>query len=776
MWVKIARFILRNRNVLLILLLLATAFMAYQATKIEMSYEHGRLIPSDDPDYIAYQEFKKIFGADGNVMVVGIQSDDIYDIEFFNDWYKLTQNVEELAGIENVISIANIPYLKKNQAKGKFDLLPTVAELPRSQAEVDSIKILIENNQLYDGLLYNKATETTLMAISLNQKVLDSEARVALVQEIQNVFDVFGANQNLEIFYSGLPYSRTIFATKVRNELIFFSVLAVLVTALLLWIFFRSFSAVIFPMLVVIIGAICSVGSVVVLGYKITILSGLIPPLIVVIGIPNCVYLLNKYHSEYKKHGNKVKALSRIIEKIGVATLITNTTTAIGFGVFAFTGSLLLKDFGIVASLNIMFVFVVSIIIIPSVYSILPPPKPKQTKHLENRYISKLLKYFESLVSNHRKKVFIVSSVLVLVSAYGLTRLESVGFILDDVPKNDKLYTDLLFFQEHFQGVMPLNVLIDTQKKGGAQRLSNLRKAEKVQALFEAKPYFSKPISIVELIKSANQAFYNNNPKQYRLPNSQESRFVMRYAARSAKNATDEISTNLTDSARRVIRISLNMADVGTKIMRASLDSIKPLVDSIYKNSDTKVTYTGKSLVFLKGNQYLIDSLIFSLILAFILISIIMSVLFRSLRVIFITFVTNSIPLLFTAAAMGFLGVYLKPSTVLIFSIAFGIAVDDSIHFLTKYRQELTRHSWDMKKTVLVALEETGNSMIYTSIILFFGFIIFAASNFQGTVALGILTSVTLIIAMLANLILLPSLILELDGKGKRQIGQRLKK
>jgi predicted RND superfamily exporter protein len=413
--------------------------------------------------------------------------------------------------------------------------------------------------------------------------------------------------------------------------------------------------------------------------------------------------------------------------------------------------------------------------VIPTVFSILPAPKAVHVKHLENKLIYRLLRVFEHLVSERRKAVFISTGILIIAAGIGLTRLEAVGFILDDIPKEDKLYTDLLFFQEHFKGVMPLAVLIDTGKKGGAQKISNLRKIERAEAIFEEHDFFSKPVSVVSLMKAANQAYYNGNPKHYRLPNNQESRFVVPYAVRTA-NREAGVNMTLTDSARQVVRIALNMADVGTKVMKATFEAIRPKVDSIFAGDENvSVTYTGKSPVFLKGNQYLIDSLIFSLVLAFILISFIMAALFKSMRIIFISFATNAIPLLITAAAMGYLGIYLKPSTVLIFSIAFGISVDDSIHFLTKYRQELKWHSWDMKKTVLTALDETGTSMIYTSVILFFGFIIFAASNFQGTVALGMLTSVTLIVAMLANLVLLPSLIIELDSRSKKQIGHRLR-
>lgn len=752
---------------MLLLLGLTTGFMLWNAVQVKMSYEGTQLIPSDDPDFIAYEAFRKTFGVDGNIMVVGVQTDDLFQIEFFNDWAKLTDKVGRLPMVKEVISITNLPALQKNTITRRFDFKPIVDRLPQNQDELDAIAFALGNNKLYDGILLNRETNTTLMAISFDKAVLNSPQRVDAVAAIEKVVDAFGIQHDLEVHYSGLPYIRTIFATKIADELKLFSVLAVLVTAIVMFLFFRSISTVFFSVLVVVIGAIWAMGLIHILGYKLTMLTGLIPPLIVVIGIPNCVYLLNKYHDEFRKHGNKIKALSRIIEKIGIATLITNTTTAIGFGVFYLTDSTALKEFGLVVSVSIMLVFLVSIILIPAVFSYLPSPERKQIKHLENKRVNSMIAWFIRISTDHRTAVFSVTGLIFITAIIGMTRLSALSFIVDDIPKHDRVYKDLKFFESHFKGVMPFEILIDTGRKGGAQSPMQLQKAEEVQAIFQEYPNFAKPISLIEVIKAANQAYFNDNADYYRLPNSQERNFVLPYLMRSQTGTSTAVSA-LTDSTRRLIRISMSMSDVGTHAMQDLFEEVKPRIDSIYEGTQNKVSYTGNSLIFLKGNNYLINSLISSLALAFALIALIMGVLFRSWRIIVISMIPNIIPLLVTAGTMGYLGIALKPSTVLIFSIAFGIAVDDSIHFLTKYRQELERHNWDIRRTVITALKETGPSMLYTSIILFFGFIIFSASNFGGTIVLGIMTSTTLLVAMFANLIILPSLLLRFDKRDKR--------
>lgn len=767
MWTSLARFILRNRAALLVVLALATAFMAWQAAQVRMSYDGNRLIPENDPDLKVYQDFQRTFGIDGNVMVVGVQTEHLFELEFFNEWVKVTEKIKQLPLTANAISITNLPQLSKNESLRKFDFVPIVPTLPQNQDELDRIKSDLLNNKVYGSILLNPQSNATLMAVSFDAAVLNTEDRIEAVQSVTRIMDAFAVQNDVEVHYSGLPYVRTIFSTKVADELKLFSVLAVLVTGIVLFLFFRSFYAVFFPILVVVIGATWAMGLIHLLGYKITLLSGLIPALIVVIGVPNCVYLLNKYHDEYRKHSNKVKALSRIIERIGIATLITNTTTAIGFGVFALTDSVILKEFGIVVATSIMLVFVASIILIPAVFAYLPSPEQQQLRHLDNVRVAGLVRLLEHAVTRYRNAIYVGVVTMACIAAIGALRLQALSFIVDDLPHEDKVYTDLLFFEKHFTGVMPFEILINTGRRGGAQSIAQLAKAEEVQRIFSERAEFAQPLSVVQLVKGANQAYFGGDSSFFRLPNSQERNFVLPYLLRTRGEGSSKALNALTDSARQVIRISMNMADVGTIEMKRIIGEVKPQVAQVMEGTNNKVQYTGTSLIFLKGNTYLINSLVSSLGLAFALISLIMAGMFKSWKIIVISIVPNLFPLIVTAGVMGYLGVALKPSTVLIFSIAFGIAVDDSIHFLTKYRQELMRHNWDIPKTVVVALRETAPSMMYTSIILFFGFIIFGASSFGGTVALGLMTSGTLLVAMLSNLLLLPALILSFDRRDK---------
>lgn len=334
--------------------------------------------------------------------------------------------------------------------------------------------------------------------------------------------------------------------------------------------------------------------------------------------------------------------------------------------------------------------------------------------------------------------------------------------MLDDIPHDHELYSDLKFFETNFTGLMPIEILIDTKKPNGVMQPATLRKIDQLQQELETLPELSKPVSIVEGMKFSRQAYYNGNVSFYGIPNKQEQNFILSYL-KGGKGSSSEVMTSFIDSTRQKTRISLRMADVGTGNMERLDTCIRAKIEKIFPSDKFNTSLTGASVVFFKGTNYLIFNLISSLVLAILIIGSVMALMFRSKRMVLISIIPNIVPQIITAALMGYFGIPIKPSTILVFSIAFGISVDDTIHYLAKYRQSLRETNWSIKAAMVLALKETGLSMIYTSIILFFGFGVFSVSEFGGTSALGILVSLTLFFALFCNLILLPSLLLSLD-------------
>jgi hypothetical protein len=504
-------------------------------------------------------------------------------------------------------------------------------------------------------------------------------------------------------------------------------------------------------------------------GYKITVLSGLIAPLIMVIGLPNCIFLINKYQSEFMSHGNKIKSLTRSIETIGVTLFLANITTAIGFGVLYFTKSSMLVEFGVVAAISVMATYVITLILIPVILNYLPTPKAKHTKHQEGKRINKILDIIDHLVQRRRKAIYLTTTVITALSFWGMTFIDMNGYVVDDLPEKDPVYIDLSFFETNFKGVLPFEISIDTKKPKGifADNARAIYKIKLLQKTLAEYSIFSKPLSIVEGIKFSYQAYHDGNPKFYKVPSIGDLKTLSEYSG-SLKGQNNRLATFM-DSAQQVTRVSYQVADIGSKKMKALMKEIRPKIDSIFDPAEYKINTTGHSLVFLKNNDYLLSNLLESLLIEILLIAIVGIALFRSVRIIVLSKIPCLIPLVITAGIMGFLDIRFKPSTILIFSIAFGISSDGTIYFLTKYRQELKKYKKGAADAISSAIKDTGLSMVYTSIILFCGFAIFSASSFGGTAALGILVSLTLLLSMFTNLILLPAILLSINNKATKK-------
>lgn len=764
-WTQVSRLILKGRYIILILIAAFTYFLASQMQYMRFSYTEANLLPENHKTNIEYNQFLELFGEEGNLIILATEDSSIFTPEKFNAWNDLSKKLDSFNEVDFTVAIGDIQKLKKNKTEQKFDVEPLYDKAPTTTEEVLKIKNeLFENLPFFDNFLYNKKSETIRTIVYLKKDIVNTAARKDFIFDALNpTIEKFERDYNIDIRVSGMPYIRTMNAQNIIDEIGLFVFLALAVTALIFFFFFRSFRATFITLVVVSIGVVWAFGFIGLFRYEITVLMALIPPLIIVIGVPNAIFLINKYQQEVKKHGNQAKSLQRVISKIGNATLMTNVTTASGFATFIFTKSQLLREFGTIASINILAIFVLALLIIPIMYSFLPLPKEKHLKHLERKWIDAIVTWMESIVRNHRFAVYASTIVLIIVSMIGVYMIKISGSLIEDMPKGKQFFKDIVFFEEEFGGIMPLEIVIDTKVEKGVMKLSTLQRMNKLDETIDEIPQLSKSLSVLNIVKYSKQAFYSGIPKYYQLPNNQEKNWILSYTKNSTSNS--DLLNNFVDSTGRYARITTFMKDIGTDKMKLIEDRIQQKIDKEFPKEDYNVSMTGGALVFLKGTTFLINNLVISLSLAILLIAIFMAFMFRSFRMIIISLIPNIFPLLITAGLMGYLGVPIKPSTILVFSIAFGISVDDTIHFLAKYRQELIANNWRIKQSVYAALRETGVSMFYTSIVLFFGFLVFTVSSFGGTIALGGLVSITLLFAMVSNLLLLPSLLLSLEKK-----------
>ncbi|RIV35376.1 RND family transporter [Flagellimonas lutimaris] len=763
-WPKVARIILRNRILILLGVVGFTVFLALQWKNMRFSNTEANILPDDHPASVQYNAFTKIFGEEGNAIVLAIKDSALFTPENFNRWNTLSKQLEAFPEIDYVISLENLKELIKDNDTQTFSMEPLIAAPPKTKSEIDSLTNHLFNElPFYDNLVYNPKTGTIQTVVYLDKDIMNTAVRNEFIlNDLAELVDDFEQETNMDVRVSGMPYIRTWNTKSIVDEIGLFIVGALLVTSIIFFFFFRSFRATFISMCVVIIGVMWAFGILGLLKYEITILTALIPPLIIVIGIPNCIFLINKYQQEVKKHGNQALSLQRVISKIGNATLMTNITTASGFATFIILDSDLLREFGIVASINIIGIFILSLLIIPIVYSFMPLPKTKHLKHLNKKWMDIFVNWMENIVRNHRIAVYITTVAVLVLSIIGIYQMRITGSRIEDLPKKSHFYKDIQFFEAEFDGIMPMEIVVDTKRKNGVVKPATLKRMDRLGTVIDEIPELSRPISIVDLVKYSKQAFYNGIPKYYQLPTSQENTFIMNAVQKSSTEGTDLLQS-FVDSTGQTARLTTYMRDVKIDRMEEIEKDLQEAITKEFPSERYDVFMTGKALLFLKGTKYLVKNLLLSLALAIGLISLFMAYLFRSFKMVIISLVPNLLPLVITAGVMGYLGVPIKPSTILVFSIAFGISVDDTIHFLAKYRQELTAHRWHIKRSVYAALRETGVSMFYTSIVLFFGFSVFIISSFGGTKALGGLVSATLLFAMLSNLILLPSLLLSLE-------------
>jgi uncharacterized protein len=765
-WEIIARIILRNRIIILILVLGITILMALQWKNIVFTQTEANLIPADDKINLDYNSFLKNFGEEGNLVVIATKDKNLFTPKVFLAWSNLMQKIQSDKEVSLVISVDNLQKLTKNDSLQTFDLQPLVDKNKLQNPEyLQEIKSeLFTKLPFYEGLLFNKKSGAIRSAIYLDKKIINTKARKDYVlKQLIPAIENFEKETKIELRTSGMPYIRTLNAKTIIDEIGLFIGAALLITSLIFFFFFRSFRATLISLIIVIIGVMWSFGILGLLGYQITVLTALVPTLVIVIGIPNCIFFINKYHQEFYKHANKAKALQRVITKTGTATLMTNLTTALGFATFIATNNVLLTEFGVVTSINILVIYLLCLCIIPIFFSYIPAPIPRHLGHLNREYLTNFMDWIIRTVKFNRIGVYITSIILLVVGIIGIYEIKISGSIIEDMPKKTAFFDDIRFFEKEFDGVMPLEIMIDTKRKKGVMKLSNLNKIEELDETISEIPELSKPLSIVNLVKYSKQAYYNGNPEYYQLPTQQEEAFILAYAKNSAMNKKDNLMKSYVDSTGQFARITTFIKDENGEKMEAIEAQIRTKANKLFPKKRYNVIITGKASVFQKGTKYLLDNLLSSLLFAFLITAGLVAIMFRSFKMVLVSIIPNLLPLIMTAGLMGFLGIPLKPSTILVFGIAFGMSVDDTLRFLAQYRLELSRNDWKIKKSVFATFEDAGISMFYTSIVLFFGFSVFMLSSFGGTVALGGLVALTLFFGMLSNLVLLPCLVLSLN-------------
>ncbi|MCR5036814.1 MAG: MMPL family transporter [Bacteroidales bacterium] len=760
MWNKIADYIMNHRVLNLVIASVLLIFLGVKAFSIKMGHNLANTLPDTDSTMVVYRQFLDTYGEDGRAIFIGMVEDNLFDLPNFQDYYDLNENIRQINGVTECLSVTRVYNIVKNDSIKKFQLSQVVSRRPESQKEVDSIKSVIESLAMYDGLLFNTETHSTMMLVTLDDEHANSNLRKETTDALSTLLNDYGTRHGIEMHVSGMPYIREVTTQKMVKEIVGFTFLSIVVAGLILYLFFRSWRPLVSVMTIVLLSVVYMFGIMALLDFDVTILTGVLPPLLIIIGVENSIFMLNKYHREFEACHDKIQALKNVIVRIGPANLLTNTTTAVSFASFIITRNALLVPFGILASICIMLTYVMTMVLLPTFFSYQKKPEGKMVNYMNNPRINYIMDEVSIFVLSKKRVIFAVLSVLMLACVIGATRITTSGRVVDDIAKSDKLYKDIMFFEENVGGVMPFEISIDTRKPKGIMNAQFIRKVQQLEDTLALYPEFSEPLSIAEVVKFARQGFYNGKREQFKIPSNNEFGFIMKYMPETKGGEMPAIVTQYMDKEMQCTRVSVQMANVTTPEIDAISRSLKPQIDQIFPKEKYDVVMTGSAMVTLQGTNYLIVNLSHSLFLAFIVIALLMAITFHKFKMVVISLIPNLIPLLFTAGVMGFCGIPLKMSTILVFSIALGISVDNTIHYLARYRLQMKMNDNDIKKSVMAAIQETGPSMIYSASILICGFLIFAFSSFGGTKIVGFLVPFTLLVALITNILVLPALVL----------------
>lgn len=743
-------FLLRGRYAWLILVGMGSVFMAWHAQKVEIVQDFIKVVPEDDEDYQAYRAFQKEFGDDAATLVVGFTVPSTAPQRYWMGLKALTDTLVRLTGVRRVFGLPTAVHLRWQNGRFETELLP----LPKDSASWASLR---HAHPLYFRLLWDSTGQSTLLFIQIDSLTLHSKAKHTLIRQIEAISRLWAAQEGVSVHFAGVPYLRHYVKQFLPTELWLFTAASLGLTVLALWSYFRSWYAAVFPVVLLGLASLWTVGIIGLYGFKLTLLTALLPPVIIILGIPPSIYMLSDYHRFYVAKGNKVAAIQEMLSQLGLVTLMIHGNTALGFLTLYLTNVVPLQEFGLVAFWGTMATYFLTILLLPSFFMILPEPRERDLRHLTNRWLVRFAYWIGKTVERRRGWIYGITGGLFLVGWGGVLRLKAVSYMADDLPSEAEVRRDQAFFERCYGGTMPFEIVLEAKQPQGLRRIRTLRMLAALQDSLARYPELARSLSIADLVKAARQSLWGGTPQAYRLPQPEELPILLR-ALRAQERSVPLLGT-LVDSAYQRTRITTFVKDIGSLEMPRLLSQLRKDIEATFGEEAALVRITGTTLIFLKAIDYLIENLIWSLLATFLLVALQMFLLYGSFRIMLISMGVNLLPLFLVAGLMGYIGLPLKPSTALIYEMAFGIVVDSAIHFLSSYQWYYRRHPIPARAAI-VSIHHTGALIAYTSFVLLMGFGIFIFSSFGSSQSLGILTGISLLIGFFSNTLLLPALLI----------------
>jgi uncharacterized protein len=732
----------------LILLAVATftCVCVWNLQYLEVDYNFEKFYPQNDPETTFFEEHRKKFSSDNDFLLVAIKNNEgVFRKDFLLQVKEVLADIDTIRNVDTVICLTRMNKLLVNDF-GKWKI-PYINYDNLDSLDNDSIWIS-KTPDVYGNLI---SRDYKTLSVFVKHKdylsasgCLDLSASMAAIKQKHN-FD--------EMHVAGRSVGQTYYVGLMKSELEFFTIASFILLVLFLILAFRSWWGILLPVIVIVISVIWTLGIMAILGKPINLVLTVLPTIIFVVGMSDVIHIVSKYIEELRKGTSKIPALKITIREVGIATLLTSITTAVGFLTLYSSRVGPIKDFGLYVAMGVMVTFVLSFLVLPSMFALIPAPRISR-KRSEGTFWSKTLRKSFLWTIRNQAKVGWISFAVLICSLAGMSYLQVNNYLLEDLKDDDPMNQSFMFFDEHFSGVRPMEISVACTN-GSLLTPQNLRDLDSLDQLIVSIYPNESSVSLLTIIKAINRIQKGGANLHYKLPESDKE--LLKIIGRLKNNVPAELRLKYLSEDEMTARFSSTVPDLGGNMYRSLNKEFTAQNEDRF--SHFEISHTGTAYLIDKNNQYLSTSMIWSLLIAFSVIALIVGALYRSVKMVLISLLPNVFPLLMIAGIMGWLGIDIKVSTSILFTIAFGIAVDDTIHFISKLKLELNKGVslvFALRRTYM----STGRAIVLTTGVLCAGFLTLVFSDFLGTFYMGSLISLTLIFALLSDLFLLPILIL----------------
>jgi len=765
MFDRIARFILQARWLLLALLVAATVALGLPASQIVFDFSPRSIFLTADEEVSFLQEHRAVFGEEDGIVMVLLEADDVFTPDVLQLIVDLSDDLAEVEGVESVLSLATVPRL--SGAPPVIEVSPLLDVVPETDEEADELRDVVLANRIYVHRFVSPDSHASALLAMLSDSTVEELERRPALDAIETLLAERSGAAGAELTMIGVPVVNREYALLLQADMTRTVGTSVFLICIVLAFLFRNPISVALPVTAVGISLGWTLGYMVLSGDKINIINSIIPTLMLVIGVGDAVHFLTTYYQELGAGSEKQVAIRNMVRRIGAACLLTSVTAAIGFASLMVARIDIIKGMGRVAAFGLMVSYLVILLLVPSVLSLVPAPKAGVHANPESGVIGRMLTWLGVVVTQHKAKVLVGTAVICGASVLGGMRVETNNYLLEELFPHNRVSQALQKTERVLTGVMPVEVSIRTDAEGGVLEPDVLRGMVELQKHFGADRFIGHSASVADLILEIGRLTRGEaNIPDTRAEASQR---LLYFEMGEDPGFLD----SMVDITRSHARISATQRDWGTNHFFAWYDGSKPcsegvtcgdpilqVIDEAFGTTGgvrpgLEVRVTGSNFVAARALGRLVEDMVTSLATAFVIISLLMMMLLKSLRIGLLSMIPNMIPLLMTFGVMGWIGIPLRTSTALIFSVALGVAVNDTIHFVTRFREELFLRG-DRVEAVKATLLSTGRAIMFTSILMIFGFATMMTTRFVGIFQMGLLGAVTLLAALIGDLLLLP--------------------